>query len=379
MNILKFVYPFFLLLFLQSCNKNPGKGFTIPQNLNDGWLISSPEQSGINRKKLEELIGEIEYDNPELNSLVVARHGKIIVDEYFNGYHPDSLQKIWSVTKTITGIIVGIAADNNLLSEKDSIYKHLDPYIHKFDSSKKAITVEHLLTMTSGLEWVELGGPNSAGFKLAYSKDWIDFTLSQPLIKVPGTCFNYSSGNTMLLAPIIKSSTGTQVKEYADEFLFVPLGIAKYQWDKQGEFWNKTQGGELPGAKKPVDLKFKKSFFEYTNTGSGLRMRSRDLCKIGQLYLNNGKWNGRQVVSEEWIKRSRVPHFGNSNYGYLWRLTSIGNSICYYATGFGLQRIFVFPEKDLVIVMTQKHYETMPQGEKWTNRFVNSFLHILEH
>src|SRR5690606_31693367 len=119
-------------------------------------------------------------------------------------------QKILSITKAITGTIIGIAVDKELLSEKESVHKYLSDYIPNATPPIQTITIEHLITMTSGFDWVELGGPKSAGFQLAYSDDWIAFTLSQPHTNVPGTTFNYSTGNTMLLAPIIKNATGQQ-------------------------------------------------------------------------------------------------------------------------------------------------------------------------
>ena len=367
-----------ILFSLTACSQKDKETFSTPQTLDDGWEVSAPDKVGFNQQQLEKLVDNISDENSALNSLVIARHGKLVVEEHFNGYSPDSLQKIWSITKAITGTIIGIAADKRLLSEKDSIYKYLTDYIPNATSSKGAITIEHLMTMTSGFEWIELGGPKSAGFQLAYSKDWIAFTLNQPHINVPGTTFNYSTGNTMLLAPIIKNATGQQANEFTHDNLFIPLGITNYEWDTQSEFWTKTQSGELPGAKRPSDIDYTKSFSDFSNTGSGLRMRPRDLCKIGQLYLNKGKWNEKQIVSEKWINESTQSHFGNSDYGYHWRFMDIQNKSCYYATGFGLQRIFVFPTLDLVVIMTQQHYETMSQGEKWTNQFLAKLLETIE-
>lgn len=347
----------------------------LPKVLNDGWEVSAPKHQGFRQQQLNQIIRDLPQENSKLNSLVIARHGKLVVDQYFNGYTEDSVQKIWSITKAITGTIIGIAVDKNLLSEKDRLYKYLSGYIADTASSISAVTIEHLMTMTSGFEWKELGGPESAGFRLAYSKDWITFTLNQPHIHAPGTRFNYATGNTILLAPIIKAATGMQAHEFADKYLFKPLNITHYEWDKQSEFWTKTQSRELPGAQQPsTKIEYEKSFAALSNTGSGLRMRARDLCKIGQLYLNRGKWNDQQIVSEDWIKKSTHAHFSNSDYGYHWRLMTIEGYPYYYVSGFGLQCLYVFPSLDLVVVMTQQHYETMPQGEKWINNFLEKLL-----
>lgn len=375
---LRFILGLTCLFLLTGCNQQDTAIFSPPQMTNDGWEVSVPGKAGFDRQKLESLIGNISSGNPKLDGIVVARYGKLVVDQYFNGYSRNKLHKIWSITKPITGTLLGIAADKGLLSEKDSIYNYLGDYMPAATSSKAAITIEHLITMTSGFEWTELGGPESAGFQLAYSNDWIEFSLSQPHRTAPGHLFNYSTGNSMLLAPIIKKATGRQASEFASDYLFRPLGITNYEWDTQSEFWTKTQSGELPGAKRPAGIAYKKPFSDFSNTGSGLRMRPRDLCKFGQLYLNKGRWNDRQLVSENWITKSTRQHFGNADYGYHWRLMNFHGKSCYYATGFGLQRIFIFPSLDLVVVMTQQHYETMPEGEKWMNRFLTELLETME-
>jgi CubicO group peptidase (beta-lactamase class C family) len=367
-----------LLISLTACGQKEKAGYAAAGKLNDGWEISEPGKEGFKQPELENLISNIADENPKINSLVIARHGKLIVDQYFNGNMADSLQKIWSVTKVITGTLLGIAADNRKLSEKDSIYKYLGDYISLMSPTAKAITIEHLITMTSGYEWVEMGGPGSAGFQLAYAHDWVEFTLKQPHTNAPGEKYNYSTGNTMVLGPILKNATGLHAIDYAHNNLFLPLGITHYEWDTQSEFWTRTQSGELPGAKLPDKIEYKIPFAEFTNTGSGLRMRPRDLCKFGQLYLNKGEWKGKRIVSGDWVSKSTSPHFGNVEYGYHWRLMEFEGRPCYYATGFGLQKIYNFPTLDLVVVMTQQHYRTMPGGEEWTNRFLKRLLETIE-
>ena len=368
-----------LLFILSACLQKNKKNFSAPLVLADSWAIAEPNKEGLNVPALEKLISAVSDENPKINSLTIARHGKLIVDEYFNGYSPDSLHKIWSITKVISSTLIGIAANQGLLSEKDSIYAYFPNYIQDKNSSKGHITIEHLLSMTSGLEWIELGGPKSSGFQLAYSSDWIAFVLDQPHTNVAGKVFNYSSGNSMLLAPIIKKACKVQANEYAQKHLFTPLNITNYEWDKQSEFWTKTQNGELPGAKPPGHIHYQKPFAYLTNTGSGLRMRSRDLCKLGQLYLNQGKWNGKQIVSQKWIKQSTQTLHNNSYYGYHWQGISLNNHHGYCASGFGLQKIFVFPKFDLVVVMTQQHYQTMPEGEKWTKQFLIELLETIDN
>ncbi len=367
-----------VIFSLLACNQKEEKELTIPSDLRDGWTVSKPDKEGFDQPALKKTINNIATVNPKLDGIVIARHGKLIIDQYFNGYAPAKLHKIWSITKAISGTLLGILSDKGLLSVQDSIYKYLKHYITDTLVSARNITIEHLITMTSGLEWVELGGPKSAGFQLAYSNNWIEFTLSQPEVNPAGEIFNYSTGNTILLAPIIKDVTNKQASAFAKTHLFNPLGITHFEWDTQSEFWTKTQGGELPGAKRPTAIEYHQPYASLTNTGSGLRMRPRDLCKFGQLYLNNGKWNDQQIVSKSWIKASTHPHYGNTEYGYHWRLMTFDDEPCHYATGFGLQRIFVFPKLDLVVVMVQHHYETMPEGEKLTNQLLEDILKAIK-
>ena len=371
---MKQIFIIIILFSLTACSQQDKTAFDPPHDLKDGWSISKPEVAGFDRQMLEESIGNASTENSKLDAIVIARDGKLIVDQYFNGYAPDKLHKIWSITKSVTGTALGIAVDKKLLAAEDSIYKHLGPYRPYLDSAARSITIEHLITMTSGIEWVSLGGPGTSGFELPYSKDWIKFILNQPHTNTPGEVYNYSDANTLLLALIMKNASKQEVHQFSKQYLFEPFGITHYEWDTQSEFWTKTAGNELPGAKIPAEIEYKKPFADLTNTASGLRMRPRDLCKFGQLYLNNGKWNQQQVVNKEWIEASTKPHFGNKDYGYHWRLMSSQDKACYYATGFGLQRIFVFPTLELVVVLTQHHYETMPEGDKLTKKLLDDLL-----
>lgn len=367
-----------MLTFIVACDDQSFEAFTPPEPLADGWIVSTAEAEGFEAEPFEQLIAGIPAMNPKLNSIVIARHGRLIADQYFNGYAADSLHKVWSITKVVSGTLVGIAADENLLSAKDSISLYLGDYMQGVDSSKRGIQIEHLLTMTSGLEWEELGGPGSPGFQMAYAEDWIAFTLSQPHTAFPGATYTYSSGNTMLLGAILKNASGMEAAAYAEARLFKPLGITNYEWDTQSEFWTKTHTGELPGAERPEAIEYKEPFASLTNTATGLRLRPRDMCKIGQLYLNKGTWNNQQIVSAEWTAASTIPHFGNNEYGYHWRLMTVSGQRCFYATGFGLQRIFVFPEPGLVMVMTQDHYSTMPEGNELSQQLVENLLRLIK-
>ena len=374
----RITYLLSTLLLITSCQRD-NRDFTYPKQLNDNWAVSTPDKEGMDLEIIKQVTPKISGDYENIDGIVVVRHGKLIVDEYFNGYDSEKPHKVFSITKSIVGALVGIAIEQgHLKSEDDSIKNYMGDYLTNKNPSLQNLTVKHVLTMTTGLDWIELGDMNSQGMKIPYTNDWIEFVLTQPINSTPGTTFNYSSGNVMLLAPIIKNSTGIQADKFADKYLFSPLGIKNYEWVKMSEFWTKTEDGEIPGVKEPTSLKFDSLFSEFPSTGSGLKMLPRDIAKFGQLYLNNGKWDGKQILTEDWIKKSTQPHFNNKEYGYLWRLTEYnfnGNKInCYYGTGFGLQKLYVFPTLDLVVVITQQNYRRMPKGEKETQDIIVNYI-----
>lgn len=374
----RLTYLLSTLLLITSCQQDK-REYLYPKQTDDNWTISTPDKEGMDMELIKEVVPKISNDYDGIDGIVVVRHGKLILDEYFNGYDSEKPHKLFSITKSITGAVVGIAIEQGFMkSENDSIKNYLGDYLTNKTHALKNLTVKHILTMSTGLDWVELGDMNSQGMKIPFTNDWIEFVLNQPINSTPGSIFNYSSGNTMLLAPIIKNSTGIQADKFADKYLFSPLGIKTYEWVKMSEFWTKTQGGEIPGVEEPKSLTYDTIFSEFTNTGTGLKMRPRDIAKFGQLYLNNGQWDGKQIITEGWIKKSTQSHFSNKEYGYLWRLTKYDFNdqkiSCYYGTGFGLQKLYVFPTLDLVVVLTQQNYRRMPKGEKETQDIINNYI-----
>jgi len=375
----KITYFLSTLLLISSSCRQDNREYISPKQLDDNWTISTPDKEGMDMELIKEVVLKISNDYEGIDGIVVVRHGKLVLDEYFNGYDPEKQHKAFSITKSIVGALVGIAIEQgHITSENDSIKDYMGSYLTDKNPALQNLTVKHILTMTTGLEWVELGDMNSQGMRLPYTNDWIEFVLKLPIVSTPGTTYNYSSGNVTLLAPIIKNSTGIQADEFADKYLFSPLGIKNYEWVKMSEFWTKTEDGEIPGVKEPKSLKFDTLFSEFPSTQAGLKMVPRDIAKFGQLYLNNGLWNGKRILTEDWISKSTQPQFNNKEYGYLWRLTEYGFNDkkikCYYGTGFGLQKLYVFPTLDLVVVLTQQNYRRMPKGEKETQNIINNYI-----
>lgn len=213
-------------------------------------------------------------------------------------------------------------------------------YARYLTEEKERITLKHLLTMTAGFNWDQSGTHNSepgslnSEAQMENASDFIEYVLSKDLSDEPGSRFNYNSGCFILLAGVIKRASGMHVDKFADNHLFAPLGIDHSEW------WYTKSG--LP------------------QTHAGLRLRPRDMAKIGQLYVDNGRFHGRQIVSAAWISESAKGHYGNDRYGFGWWLDHFpyrGRSVDVLAAeGNGGQFIFAIPELSLVIVFTGGNY-----------------------
>lgn len=300
------------------------------------WKHASPESCGVNSELLLMILGNTDFDKLGLHSLVIIRKGYIVAEAYRYPYTRDTRHPVYSVTKSFVSTLIGIALDEGLL---DNVSQKVLPFFPGRgtainDKRKQALSLQDLLTMQSGMEWAEINleysDPKNTVNLMAIHPDWIDFVLSQPVQKEPGKTFNYNSGDCHLLTGILNKTTEGKAGEFAGEKLLAPLGITDYAWLKDPE-------GIITG-------------------GWGLAMKTEDMAKLGYLYLHKGEWEGRQIVSRQWVEEAIKPRTVSDmimnrgkSYGYLWWLM---DSDIYSAQGFGGQYIFVFPDKDLVIATT---------------------------
>ena len=326
----------------------------------------TPESLGIDAAPLASLDADIASSKfPLVDSLLIMRCGEVVFDRryphdyaatydkeahtkgplnarltgrynYFDPtwhpyYHGTDEHTMQSVSKTVTSAIMGIA-----MTRGDFKAPLSTPVLHYFDESKvknvdarkRRMTLRDLLTMTSGLDWNEdlpYDDPANPSGPYTFALDWGDD---------PGTVFAYSSGATELLAYIFKRETGIDIEHYAERHLFGPLGIRNY-------FWKRTPLGVV-------------------DTEGGLYLRAEDLAKIGLLYLNDGRWNGRRLMASDWIKESLTPRIDADEgfkYGYQWWLLPHGEParLAWAARGMGGQRLLVFPEDQLIVVSTAWH------------------------
>lgn len=288
--------------------------------LGSTWPTATPEEVGMDSGGIIQLLKFLENPLLHAHSLIMVRDGKIVTEGYFYPYQRSTLHNIYSCTKSVTSVLTGITLDQGYLKSVDQELGEFFPELQTAAPNKARITIRHLLTMTSGLDYTH-GETND---KMMESPDWVRFALSLPLRYEPGTHYNYSDCNVHILAAVLQKVTGQSLASYAEKNLFIPLGITDYFW--------------------PVDPQGIQHGF------SDLCINSLDMAKLGYLYLNDGRWNGKQVVSPAWVKESTRTHTheGDDGYGYLWWIEKGG----FAARGSGGQFIFVMPQAKVVAVFT---------------------------
>jgi CubicO group peptidase (beta-lactamase class C family) len=301
-----------------------------------GWLASTPEEQGMDSSALAKLVdygGSHSFD-----SLLVVRHGRIVTEAYYAPYTGDVPHQIFSSTKAVTGTLLGMVYTDGLLDRLDHpmLDFFADLHIANFDDRKKAITVQNLLDMTSGLDWDQgfEGGKEQSTTDVYRSSNWTQFILDRPMAHPPGEVYNYSNGNPDLVSAVITRLTGRLAEDYARERLFDPLGIVDWHWNHD-----------------PRGL----------TIGNGmLFLLPRDMAKFGYLYLHHGEWEGRRLLPPGWadvlnhaIVNMHASHDSNQSYSnFFWVFP---DKRVYMANGKNGQLIVVFPDLDIVAVTTARH------------------------
>jgi CubicO group peptidase (beta-lactamase class C family) len=301
--------------------------------------------------------------------VLVARHGKLIYEGYFDG-DASTLRDTRSATKSVTDILVGIALGEKKLSGVDArVLPLLPEYARKLqnpDPRKDKITIEDFLTMSSPLEcddWNDASRGNEE--RMYVVEDWAQFILDLPIrghmhlgeqVEPPpyGRYFSYCTGGVFTLSEVLQKATGERTDHYAQDKLFTPLGISDVQW-----------------VYSPLNI---------PQTGGGLRLRSRDLLKIAQLYLDGGDWQEKRIVDEKWVRASTHPHAridDDTEYGYLWWLKSFksgGKSYpAFFMSGNGGNKVVGFPGLDMAVVITSTNYNTHGMHEQ-TEKLLTDYI-----
>ena len=317
------------------------------------WRAADPEAVGMAAEPLSTLHREIEARYPTVNAFLVVRSGYLVFERYYNGFGPHDKHILASVTKSVISALIGVAIDRGYIeSVQQPVLEFFPEYVPSpHDPLKRQITIEHLLTMTSGFAWRSGARAHELLVdRMRRSENWVQFVLDIPVRERSFGSFQYNSGATHVLSAIITRSTGRCAEEFAAEQLFAPLGIeppapdARHTFSQEDVFRNKAGGWPKDPQGNSIG-------------GWGLVLKPRDMARFGYLYLNRGLWDGQQIVPEQWVEDSLTAH--TPLYGYQWWLRKVNGVCVFSAVGQGGQHIFGLPEMDLVVAVASK------MGSRW--------------
>ena len=356
---------FALLLHLQGCKDEPADSYTyrIPEAAGDGWEVASAVEEGLNTSGLADMMDYLASSpGHHIHSILIIKNHKLVFEEYFEGYlysnnppgsNGEFIQYdrekdhyLASVSKSITSVLFGSAVKEGFITNVDLLLRDVLPEYQDILTGQKAdITLEHLLTMSSGLHWDEwtlpFTDPENDIYALFHEEDPIAYILSKFMINSPGEEFLYNSGGTNVLGAVIEKLTGMGLLDFGNQYLFGPLEV-------QGGLWEQMAGG-------------------YMFASGGIYLRPREQAKIGSLFLNGGYWGTQQIITEDWITASFKEHIETNAlipqahaYGYQWWIMDFQagqqSYDCFFAAGWGDQYIFIFPELDMLVVVNSGNF-----------------------
>jgi len=337
--------------------------YAVPDQTDDGWETASLTSVGMTEIPLTGLMNKIDkIDEHGIHSILIIKDGKLVFEEYFpgdkfnlaqytgeKGFDRNDSHNLCSATKSFTSALIGIAIDNGFIHSVDQkVFDFFPEYADILHSTpeKGNITLKHLLTMTSGIQWDDetysYYDSRNDMYQLFNASDPIKYILLKPLSETPGTFYAYRNCNTNLLGAIIHKASQQRLDLFSDHYLFSKLGITDFEWQMISD--------------------------NVVFCSGDLRLRPRDMAKFGYLFLSAGMWNGERIISQEWIDISTHKHTNLTNnwadldgYGYQWWLWDEINSVdfsAYAASGWGGQWIIIWPSTNTVIVFTGGTYYT---------------------
>lgn len=353
-----------------------------PPLLADGWRTARADSLGLDPARLGALTAAI-CAWPELgvHAILIERAGHLVYEEYFDGFDErawspplgrrsmtrDSLHDLRSVTKSVVSALVGIAVDAGAIRSLDQpVVEWFPEYPELNTADRRRVTLAHVLSMTSGLQWneeVPYNNPRNDEIRMTRDSQPLRYALSPAIVAEPGAGFTYNGGLTHVMAAVIERATKSPIEEYARTKLFVALGITGFEWL-----------GDLAGM---------------PSAASGLRLRPRDLAKFGSLYLHAGKWNGQQILPADWIAESTRRHVafppptgpdarGDFGYAYFWWYScypsAAGLIEARTAVGNGQQRVFVLPSLDMVVTILAGRYNDFTTGSTLATRILRDHV-----
>ena len=329
--------------------------YTIPKNCNDGLAVGDINKTVLDTALLREMMQKIINDTyPNVHSILIIVDGKLVFEQYFYQYTKDSVQELRSASKSVYSALVGIAIDKGFIKSKnENVLSYFPEYrLNNMSDNKMRITVENLLTQQTGLD-CDISNAKSEGNEttMDYSDDWVKFTLDLPMIDTPGGKGMYCSGNPVTLGRIVEKTTQMPLLQFAKKNLFEPLGFTNYKWNFKPD---------------------KSNAEDYCQ----VYLTPREMLKFGLLYLNNGVWKGKQIVSSDFVNESFKKHsvIQGVDYGYLWWIKYLdANGVRYYsktAQGNGGQRIYVLKEQNMIAVITGGNYNTPSPSDELMKKYI---------
>ena len=381
---MRIIYSIVLTLSLLSSSLSqtaPGEGYKVPADRGDGWKTATADSAGVDSQKLLNLTRSLRAW-PELgvHAVLIERNGQLIYEEYFDGFDErwglplgpvtmtaETKHDLRSVTKSVVSALVGIAqGEGAIKSLDDPVISWFPEYPELNTPERRRVTLAHVLGMTSGFEWnedVPYTDPRNDEIRMTRDPQPLRYALSRSFTHNPGDEFKYNGGLTQVIAAVLERATKTELEVYARTKLFEPLGITDVEWV-----------GDLAGMPAAA---------------SGLRLRARDLAKIGSLFLHGGKWNNKQIIPARWVDLSTRRHFrfrprpggdagGEFGYSYFWWYncypSSAGLIEARSAVGNGQQRIFVLPGLNMVVTIFAGRYNDFRIGNTLGGRILREHV-----
>ena len=350
--------------------RSPKSPSTLPQPVKtrDGWRTATPRETGLDDRTLARLVGSIAafeptgLRQPYIHALLLSHRGKLVVEEYFHGYHREKTHDTRSAGKTLASALLGIAIHKGALASLDqpvySLFGGVETFANS-DSRKERVTVRHLVTMSSGFDCDDDDYDSPGNEDTMQSQDeqpdWHRYTLDLPMVREPGEAGVYCTAGINLIGGVLRKATGISLPRFFQEEFAEPMDISYYQMNL-----SPTYRGYM---------------------GGGIRLRPRDFLKLGQLFLDGGIWNGRRIVSEEWVRESFKPHaslYEGDDYGFAWWRRSYevsGQTIdTYFASGNGGQLLFVVPELEVVALIQAGNYSDPRTRNEFRDRYMRESI-----
>ncbi len=337
-----------------------------PENTGDGWEVSTLGNESIDTEQICEMMTYGIEDIEFLYSILIIRNENLVFEQYFNGQTKDDANNLWSTSKCYLSALTGIALRENYIADLNQKMMDFFPEYDSpgLDSRKNDITVEHLLTMMSGIpgEFDVVPGFGGIFGLFLNSRNWIRFSIDLPLVANPGDECHYSTMSTHILSGLLSKATGVSIYDFAVEYLFEPLNV-------DIRYWEQDPNGYYKG-------------------GWAMYFTPRDMARFGLLYLNNGVFEGQQIIPAGWIEKSIQSYFGgnltsygivqNWGYGYQWDIGRLVQYNVFYRLGRGGQLIFCIPEIDMIIITTA-HGELYDKSDEEIDNQIIAIFNLIRN